>query len=346
MTTSKGPEPGYRLLLHAYPRIWRRSRGEELLAVLLAAAEDAGRRRPSPADAVDLIGHGLAARGRALIGPFPAVLRHRVATLSLAGGAAMAAVCLACGELPASPGLEQPLPYASLTTFGPFLTLGAVLYLAWLAVAALTVAGTLRPSRVSGAVLVALGGGVTASSLAARPHPIAAPPVYLPAFLTALSLLVCVGRVDLSRGGRWLLAAGSTGLAAAFGVVAMFRGGSNRWDDRVDPRLIFYRSWQEGLQLISQMAWVLPLVALVVAALVTRVRPGWFTATLVATSPWLLFTLLFIDGGMRADGRLPALAVAVLGTVAALGGLAYRAGVHAGRRADPGSVAHLNGPTG
>ena len=344
MRTSKGPEAWFRLLLHAYPRGWRQDRGEELVAVLLAAAEDSGRRRPSPADAVDLIGHGLAARGRELMRPFPAVLRNRVAALSLAGGAAMAAVCLVCGELPPVRGPERPAPYPSATTFGPFLTLGAVLYLAWIAVLALTVAGALRPSRISGAVLVVLGGGVTASSLVARSHPIAAPPVYLPAFLGALSLLVCFGRIDLSRAGRWLLASGSTALAAALVAVATFRTRPGWLDGVGDPRWIFYRSWQHGLQLISQVTPVLCLTALVVAALVTRVRPGWFTSTLVATLPWLLFALLFFDGGMTANGRLPALAVAVVGVMAALGRLTYRAGVHAGRRADQASVARRNGP--
>jgi hypothetical protein len=51
----------YRRLLLAYPRAYRRSRGDELLGALLDAAPP-GRTRPTSREAADLIRHGLRAR--------------------------------------------------------------------------------------------------------------------------------------------------------------------------------------------------------------------------------------------------------------------------------------------
>ncbi len=61
----------YRRLLRAYPRWYRRERGEELLTTLLDAAPP-GRCRPAGADVVDLIGGALRARLRPPrgIGPY------------------------------------------------------------------------------------------------------------------------------------------------------------------------------------------------------------------------------------------------------------------------------------
>lgn len=53
----------YRRLLLAYPRGYRQTTGTELLWVLLASASD-GQRWPTPADAADLIVHGLLERFR------------------------------------------------------------------------------------------------------------------------------------------------------------------------------------------------------------------------------------------------------------------------------------------
>jgi len=58
-----GLERGYRRLLAWYPADHRRVHGEEMIAVLLAGAQE-GRRRPSIADALDLIKGGLLTRAR------------------------------------------------------------------------------------------------------------------------------------------------------------------------------------------------------------------------------------------------------------------------------------------
>ncbi len=55
-------ERGYRRLLAAYPRSFRREQGDEVLAVLLASAR--GQRRPSLAEAIDVVRSGLGMRLR------------------------------------------------------------------------------------------------------------------------------------------------------------------------------------------------------------------------------------------------------------------------------------------
>jgi len=311
VTMSNDLERRYRRLLRAYPRRWRAERGEELLAVLLAEAADSGRCRPSQAEVVDLALNGLTARGREAMRPFSAKLRARVAALSLAGGAALAAVCLACGELSLIKGPVPAVSYRSMATFGPFLTLGALLYLGWLAVLLLTAAGRLRPSANTGLVLLLLSGGVAASSITARSHPVAAAPVYVPLLFAALSVPFCLGRVELTRAGRRRLAAGSAVLGGALVWVAAPRAGQEAFGTE-DPRWVFYRGWGHGIQLISRDTWILVLIALTAAALVSRRRPGWFTAVLVAALPWLLFGLLFFDGRNTPHLRLPALSLAGL----------------------------------
>lgn len=63
MTDTELLRQRYRLLLHAYPRWYRRRRGLEILTTLLDLAEP-GRRRPSWADALDIVGGGLRCRLR------------------------------------------------------------------------------------------------------------------------------------------------------------------------------------------------------------------------------------------------------------------------------------------
>lgn len=58
-------ELAYRRLLRAYPAGYRRARGDEIVSTLLAAARP-GRRRPTIAEAGDLVYHGIRTRVRAM----------------------------------------------------------------------------------------------------------------------------------------------------------------------------------------------------------------------------------------------------------------------------------------
>jgi len=122
-------EVAYRRLLRRYPSRWRQDHGDELVATLLGLADAGGRTRPSPADVVDLVAHGLAARLGASLGLVPVVVRHRVAILALASLAALSTDLFVIAEA-----LPDPWPaYAGYMaggglTFGPFVTIGAAIY--------------------------------------------------------------------------------------------------------------------------------------------------------------------------------------------------------------------------
>jgi hypothetical protein len=63
MTDQEHLERAYRRLLAWYPREFRRENGQEVLAVLMAAARP-GQRQPGLAESADLIGNGLGMRLR------------------------------------------------------------------------------------------------------------------------------------------------------------------------------------------------------------------------------------------------------------------------------------------
>ncbi len=72
-------ERQYRLLARAFPRTWRRRHGDDLVGTMLDGSRD-GQRVAAPADAIDVVRHGLAARFAAG-GPMVQIL---AATLVLA----------------------------------------------------------------------------------------------------------------------------------------------------------------------------------------------------------------------------------------------------------------------
>jgi hypothetical protein len=88
MSGSSGLERRYRRLLACYPRAFRRENTEEILAVLLACAQE-GQRRPGLAASADLIKGALLMRLRPAIRPPRAVLT--AAKLVCAGAAAQLA---------------------------------------------------------------------------------------------------------------------------------------------------------------------------------------------------------------------------------------------------------------
>ena len=159
------------------------------------------------------------------------------------------------------------------------------------------------------------------------------------AFFAGVSLLTGVGRVNLSRAGRWLLALGGIGLVGVFATVVLLPAGKQVSFELEDPRWVFYRSWRTGIALIAQQTWILLVVALVVAGVVSRRNPGWFTASTIAGLPWLYFTLLFVGGSNVAQPGLPALVFSALAVLAVLAAIAFRAGSRADRRHRPGGTA-------
>ena len=142
----------FRLLLRAYPRSWRANgRDEELLGVLLDSLTAAGRTTPSLADAANIIANGLATRIRFLDFVLPEPVRRHIAQFGLAAGTGASAFLLTGGEIRIggwsngySPGvLDDWLP----PTFGPFLTLGVIIYALWFLAFAFFLVGRPAPCR-------------------------------------------------------------------------------------------------------------------------------------------------------------------------------------------------------
>jgi hypothetical protein len=161
-----GSAPGalprtYAFLLKCYPRRWRADgRGEELLAVLLDAAEAAGRLRPTIADCWDVGTHGLVERLRRGCRLMSDDVRLRIAQVSVIVGAALAVFFVLFGEL-RIPQLSDGVTPNHLDEFlrqggSPFLTVGVAAYAAWFAVLASYLLGAIRPCRELALISVGL----------------------------------------------------------------------------------------------------------------------------------------------------------------------------------------------
>jgi len=311
-------EASYRRLLRAYPRSWREDRGEELLAVLLEWAPD-HQVRPSAGDALNLVVNGLRARlvgaGRSV----PRVLLDRVSLVSLASGAAISLLCLGAGEIPRQ---QSPI-YRSLLTIAPMYTLGAVLYVLWLATVVLLVTGVIRNARRAAGVLFAVTGLVSLTSVAARWSIMSAPPLSLVAFFAMLAGTSLAAPRIMTRAGRTVLGVATIALTAA--VAHTYS--DVFWGNPASGGFDYYRAalpmW------VHQSTWEVVPVLLLGGAVASIRRPGWLLAVALSSVPWALLTVtyiawpgqsLFLPGallaalgfltvlvrdGLRASGRTP-----------------------------------------
>ncbi|WP_405099250.1 hypothetical protein [Micromonospora sp. NBC_01412] len=255
-------ERRYRRLLWAYPSAYRRDRGAELVGTYLDLASE-GRRRPSLADAADLVGGGLRERLRA------------AGTAGLLSGVRLAAVlafptatALAAGwsVLESHP----PAPEFQVRTFGPFASLGVVAWAAWL-VAAVTHA--LAPARharsLIGLAVLLTALVVPAAALTGAPRPPLS--VLVPQLALGLLALALPDRLPL-----WvrLAPAAVAALAAALAV---------RW---LAPKGDYVSYHSSGLELLAPVGGALLIVALALAlalALRRDARGAW--ALLVLLTP-------------------------------------------------------------
>jgi hypothetical protein len=142
----------YALLMRSYPKSWQRNRRtDEVLAIMLDSAEADGRRRPRVREAVDVVGHGLGVRLRSLDETLPADVRVAVVQLTLVVSTAFVMFCLVFGEL-RIPWISDGEVPADLTLGmnpqgHPFMTLGAFVYLGWIAMFGLYMFGRMRQYR-------------------------------------------------------------------------------------------------------------------------------------------------------------------------------------------------------
>jgi DNA-directed RNA polymerase specialized sigma24 family protein len=187
----------YRRLLFAYPDSYRRQRGDELLGTLLDTARP-GQRRPTVADAADLMLGGLRQR---LGGSVAADLE---AGLALAAPFALALAAGLCGFLWLT---VERLP-VGVPSPGSFLTLGPVAYAVWLAAAVLRAVLPAAHARVPVAAAMA----VTALLI-----PAAAIGGYQRPPLWVILALLGFGAIALAGGGEPLT--GAARLAVPVGVL-------------------------------------------------------------------------------------------------------------------------------
>jgi hypothetical protein len=164
----------YRALLLSYPRRWRHSRKtEEMLGVMLDAAEANGQTRPGVRDAANLIWNGMLARLLTAVGVVAEDVRNRIAQLALISGGGLALTLLVLGEIghpghnPLMPWLDLPVDVNSCCPeefgiahlpprLGPFQTMGVFVYLGWLAMLAASAVGRPRLMREIGVLTLAL----------------------------------------------------------------------------------------------------------------------------------------------------------------------------------------------
>ncbi|WP_242423724.1 hypothetical protein, partial [Frankia sp. EI5c] len=281
--------------MRAYPRRWRQENGDEVVATLLDMADAAGRTRPSPGDIADLIAHGLAARLNVSLGLVPAQVRHRLAAMALASAAMLSLALFLVAEVLPEPYPALPAhPSVPNLAFGPFVTLGAVVYpfpvLAFVAAAA----GYRRLTRtLLGLTGVALCVAVLAASrgVAERPQ------MYL---LVVLGLLVVMAAGGLPTAVRRRDLFGAAAVFGLFLTVAtaasIWLHRRTYWSDspfatRWNRPLVAYRGSTGLLDTIEMATPAAVVLGILIAAVVSRRHPGWVIATFAVGGTWLLMPI-------------------------------------------------------
>jgi hypothetical protein len=182
-------------MLWAYPKAYREARGDEILETLFDASKDQG--RPSLRDGADLVAHGLQRRFGLASERYAGRVLVLAAMPGLMMAAALAAIAFGFGEW------RHPIdPY--LPHFGPFLTLGPVIYLIWVT-GALTV--LVKPARLRWVAAGCVAVSVVATAVG--DFAFDRPPLILVAMLVALGLPAVVAPVVDAAARRPALAVGA-----------------------------------------------------------------------------------------------------------------------------------------
>ncbi|MEU6207072.1 hypothetical protein ABZ814_26180 [Micromonospora musae] len=269
-------EHRYLRLLRAYPADYRRSRGTEIVGTYLDLARP-GQRWPSAADTADLLRGGLRQRLRA------------AGAADLAPGVRLAAVLafLTATTLAATWSvleLHPPRAEWGVPSAGPFVSLGIVVWVAWLLAALVHVVAPARWTRraVLLAMLLTLA-VVPAAALADLPRP----PLFvlLPQVALGLVALGLPERLPVPLRAAPLLAIGAAGLAQL----------------NLLPRndfFVSYYGWTASQILPGTAVAVLAVVLLLGLGLALRAdhRGGW--ALLVLLTPLGLLSLHPLAGAV------------------------------------------------
>jgi len=262
-------ERGYRRLLRAYPRAYRRHRGEEMLATLLEAAPP-GRSRPTRDEAADLLAG--AARERLGLHAVP----------NLAAGLRLAAPIALTLAAATSVG-------GWMLGTGPSPSIGLVLAVAWtVAVAARAIVARVGPAMLALAWLVTLAVNaleIGVPFLAGRLYQLDRGHVAALGF----GLVALLGDILPERRPGRVRTAVAVAVACLVGASALFDGVG-----RVPPPYLSYLDgpvWQPYL-------WAVPMALLVVGVALAALRRG--TAMIWAGALLLPTGMIF---GLSAHGE-------------------------------------------
>jgi hypothetical protein len=308
-----------RVLLRAYPPEYRAQRGEEILSTLLDSVP-AGRRAPSFADAVDLVGNGLRRRW-GLYG-----IAGLDAGLALAAPVALALAAGIAGFAwwrvePASADVYSGQPF-----LGTFRTLGPIAYAVWLAASLGWV--VLRP--VPRRALIGLAVAVTLALPVIAPlTTVDRPPLWVLMALAVFGLLALAGAGSSQPAldARLAVPIGALGIAVGTSTVSTVAS--------VEGAAGYY--YQPTIARVGTV--VTATVAILAAVAVVRQvrRKGsaawlWAAALLGLPAGWLgPFEVGGVGAGSTAVPHFGRLAQVILATCVAAGTLAWLA-----RRSSPG----------
>ncbi|HEY2673017.1 MAG TPA: hypothetical protein VGJ07_21995 [Rugosimonospora sp.] len=323
----KDLERRYRKLLLAYPARYRADRGEEIVDTYLETAGP-DRRWPALADIRDALGGGLRQHLRAAGSTEIASAVPVAAMLAMSGAVTLAVAWLLLVEIRATPADFM------VVRFGPFQSMGAVVWMGWLlaGVAALTL-----PGRVArGFALTALAGTIAVVPAAAL-TPYDRPPllVLVPQAALGVATLRLPDRSHrAARLGMALAVVVAATLAAVSGPVSTY--GYRVFDSRV----------------LAAGAAALLATGLTVAAVRGSLRQVWAVALLLPATALLLIEPLaqaatVAAGVPRSDpADWSVLAVVAAGTaVLACAALVLTAAFHA-RRVHSGQTRSGGGRAG
>lgn len=298
-------ERSYRRWMHCYPVAWQQRHGEEMLSILLQQAEhDHRRHSPDLPSIIDIVGHGLGERVESILRWIPC--RQQLATVASMLGGVLAATFLVMIEIDGALHREATGFEADYFVAGPFLSIGAIVYLTWIASFVCIIL------RRSGPARLLVGASVVLSILMMTvPPSLAGPRLLILVLLISVGMLALVDRVRTVAVERKILVAfGLAVVTVQAVVVAVLPGGDQLPNGYGNVALRQISAWLAAVGSLGVIA----------AAFAARIRPGWLSAAAICLTPLLVFWVLAtqISSG-RHSGLLgfPLLYVALVALVVA-----------------------------
>lgn len=313
MSAAGRAERAWRRLAAVYPRWYQERRGEEIVDTVLEAAGSAPPWRRW-AEAVSLVGHGLALR--ADLGTEGALggLLDAAAAPGLAGAAVVSAVSFVAGDWQPWSSTSSALgPVVTAGHFGPFATIGPVVYLAWVVAALARMVW--RPAWSKRFVTLALAVTVLAVPTSAVLG-VERPPLFVLAAVAGLGLpsLLGPGAARRRRPAAVLVGALATlALLAPTALPVALAGVGSSSTHGGHGGFAYYQSGMAVLAGWMPVIAVVVIAGAAVAALGGRRELGGAGVVLVA--PWLLLSALHAPRASTALASGIALAALIAGLV-------------------------------